>query len=267
VNLQLNNKNVLITGASKGLGAEVVRGFVAEGAHVAMCARSIDSLERLRAEFRGAPFSPLTVSVDATDEKEVARAVISADQEMGGIDVLVNNVGGAIKFADLFTLETEDWINAFKLNIMSMVNFTRATYPILKKSKSPRIVNVSSLTGLQPGVFNPHYSACKAAAINFSKHCANLFAKDSILVNCIVPGTFESDAWDKNSIRVAEEKKISFAAALEIETEIAGKTIPLNRIGRPQDIVPLVLMLASPLTSWQTGSCTVIDGGKNRGIH
>jgi len=267
MNLNLKNKKVFITGASKGLGLEMVKSFAEEGAIVTMCARNSDTLESARDSLAFSNKQLFTYPMDVTNYQEVLRGIEIVGEKMGGLDILINNVGNAAKFAGFFELEEQDWIDTYKQNLMSIVNTVKIAHTYLKKSKSARIINISSLTGLQPGGFSPHYSTNKAAVINLSKHLANILVNDKILVNCIVPGTFESDSWKRNIQRVSEEKGISFEEAEKLELDIARNTIPINRIGKTDDIVPLVLLLASERASWTTGSCFVVDGGKMRSIH
>ena len=268
MNLKLDGKKVLITGSSKGLGLSLVKAFMEEEAIVTMCSRSTDSLEKAFLSINTGYKNKLkTCIVDATNEDSIKQCVKFAVEQMSGIDVLINNVGGANKFASFFDLGSTDWIETFQHNVMSIVHFCREAHSFIKQSQSPRIINISSQTGLQPGIFNPHYSACKAGVINLSKHLSNIFVKDNILVNCVVPGPFESDSWDRYIQRVADQKNITFEVAKELEFKIANQSIPLNRIGKVEDITPIILLLSSSLSSWTTGSCIVVDGGKIRGIH
>ena len=264
--LDLENKKVLITGGSKGLGLATSKAFLSEKAIVTICSRIPDIVDKDRQLLAVSGTRLYKCAVDAKNEDSVAKCVKTAAEQMEGLDILINNVGGAEKFAGFFNLTNKDWLSAYQLNVMSMVHFSRNAYPFLMKSEYPRIVNISSLTGLQPGTFSPHYSTCKAATINLSKHLANIFAKDNILVNCIVPGTFESDSWNRNIQRVAQKKHISIDSAKKEEVELACQSIPLKRIGKADEIVPIILLLASPTSSWETGSCVIIDGGKMRSI-
>jgi 3-oxoacyl-[acyl-carrier protein] reductase len=265
--LNLKDKKVMITGASKGLGFEIAKAFASEGAIVTICARNEDSLIKAKDALSLVSNKVFAFAMDATKHHTVSKVFQTVSKEMESLDILVNNVGSTEKFADFFNLEENDWMSTYKLNVMSIVHCVKAAYPLLKNSSNPRIINISSLTGLQPGVFSPHYSSSNAAVINLSKHLSNIFAKDKILVNCIVPGPFESDGWQRNIQRVADNKNISFKAAQSKEIEIATKNIPLERMGVPSDIAPMVLLLASDCSSWTSGACTVIDGGKMRGMH
>jgi len=264
MNLNLAEKKIVVTGGSKGLGLEIVRSLLDEGALVTMCARNKGTLNTASSLLSLSHERLFTFSVDVKEKASIQQCVEFSSDSMGGIDAIVNNAGGATRFADFFSLDEDDWLTAFALNTMSVVNFSKAAYPYLKKSPTGRIINIASLTGLQPSVFNPHYSACKAATINLTKSMANIMAEDGVLVNAISAGTFESASWDRNIHRVAEEKSISLSRATEEEESLASSTIPLGRIGSGQDIVPLILLLLSEKSSWTTGSCFTIDGGKAR---
>lgn len=257
----------MVTGASKGLGFEIAKAFASEGAIVTICARNEDSLIRAKDALNLISNKVFAFAMDATKYQTVSKVFQMASKEMGSLDILVNNVGSTEKFADFFNLEEDDWISTYKLNVMSIAHCVKAAYPLLKCSANPRIINISSITGLQPGVFSPHYSSSNAAVINLSKHLSNIFAKDKMLVNCIVPGPFESDGWQRNIQRAAVSKNISFESAQMMENEVTIKGIPLKRMGLPGDIAPMVLLLASDRSSWTSGACIVIDGGKMRGIH
>lgn len=266
MDLKLKGLKVLVTGSSKGLGASIVKAFLDEGAFVTMCSRSDKSMLKTASSWGSLGDRLFCYKMDASVETSVKDCIQASATQMGGIDILVNNVGGATKFAGFFDLNSDDWSEHFQLNVMSMVYFSREAYPYLKKSKAPKIINISSLTGIQPGIFSPHYSVCKAATINLSKHLANIFAKDRIMVNCVAPGPFESDSWNENIQRVSNEQKISFDKAQEKETTAAARAIPLDRIGTPEDITPIILLLASSASQWTTGACFVIDGGKMKTI-
>ncbi|NQV49889.1 MAG: SDR family NAD(P)-dependent oxidoreductase [Candidatus Marinimicrobia bacterium] len=264
---QFTHKNVFITGGSEGLGLELAKAFIEAGSTVTICGRQKIKLDKALNELKKISSHIFAVPADVTNKMEVVQAIEKAVALMGSLDVVINNVGSTDKFGGFFDLDEKDWMDTYKKNVLSVVHTVKAAHPYLKKSKNPRVVNIASITGLQPGIFNPHYSASKAALINLSKHLSSLFAPDHILVNCIVPGTFESGAWTRNIERVAHEKKITVDEAATIENQLAVNSIPLNRIGQPKDIIPLILLLASEHAAWITGSCFVVDGGKMRSMH
>lgn len=262
----LSGRVAVVTGASKGIGKAIAMRLAAAGAHVVICARDPQHLELTAREIRESGGSVLVIPVDVTDGNAVRAAVERVANEVNGIDILVNNAGGAIRFGGLAELSDDDWINAFQLNVMSMMYFVKASLPWLRQSKNARIITISSIAGVEPGLFNPHYTTTKAATINFTKVLANSLAKERILCNVVCPGTVRTDAWDKNIDETAHRESITreAAAALVEQQEVAK--IPLGRIGESEEIAGLVAFLASDEAGWITGSCFNVNGGKTRSI-
>lgn len=262
----LSGRVALVTGASKGIGKAIAVRLAAAGAHVVICARDPERLELTAKEIRELGGSVLAIPVDVTDGNAVRAAVERVANEARCIDILVNNVGGAIRFGGFAELNVDDWANAFQLNVMSMVHFVKASLPWLRQSRNARIITISSIAGVEPGLFNPHYTTTKAATINFTKVLANSLAKEGILCNVVCPGTVRTDAWNKNIDETARREGITreMAAAL-VEKQEAAK-IPLGRIGESDEIAGLVVFLASDDASWITGACFNVNGGKTRSI-
>src|SRR5262245_56246248 len=252
--LELEGRTALVTGGSKGIGRAIARSFARHGANVVVTSRSNTS-----------PEDGITaITADATDSEATRRAVAMTAERFGGLDILVNNVGGVEKIRGFLDLQKEDWIEAFEQNVMSVVHAVQHALPLLKKSRHGRVINISSITGVEPGMLVPHYCATKAAVINLSKHLANALASDQILVNVVCPGQVLTEARGKLAEFMAETEGLSIAAAIEkIDTQGASR-IPLGRIGAADDIAELVTFLASDRASWVTGSCLHIDGGKLR---
>lgn len=262
MDLQLKDRVALVTGGSKGIGASIVRQLAKEGAKVIFCARPSSAMSALELEVRATGGDCLALPVDVFDVHEIKKLVDAAAMHWGGLDVLINNVGGAIKFGGFDELTDEDWMRSYEFNVMSMVRFTRAVLPYLRKSELKRIVNISSISASQPGSYNPHYTVTKAAVINLSKHLANVLVKDKILVNTVCPGPVHSDSWEENILRIASARGISETdARFLVENEESAK-IPLGVVGEGDQIASVVALLASPLSDWTTGSCFHVNGGK-----
>ncbi|MDH3688327.1 MAG: SDR family oxidoreductase [Gammaproteobacteria bacterium] len=262
--LGLNGRVALVTGGSKGIGRAIVQALVEEGVRVAVTARGAEALRKTALELSG--FDILTVPADAIDQKAASSVVARVVDVFGGLDVLINNVGGAGRFGGFRDLTDIDWRNAFNLNVLSLVHFVQAADQYLRSSKSGRIINLSSIAGLQPGAFNPHYSVTKAATINLSKFLADYFVKDGVLVNVVCPGPVHSESWEENVHRLALERHITVEEARQqVEREESSK-IPLGRIGECKDVAGLVVFLASERAAWVTGSCFHVNGGKLKTI-
>ena len=185
MDLQLRGRIALVTGGSRGIGAGIVRQFAQEGVKVIFTARASTAMSTLEAEVRSSGGDCLAVPVDVFDAGALQTAVDAAATHWGGLDILVNNVGGAIRFGGFEELNDEDWIKAFEFNVMATVRCTRAALPYLRRSTLKRVINISSISAQQPGFFNPHYTVTKAAIVNLGKHLANILAKEQILVNTV----------------------------------------------------------------------------------
>ena len=252
--LNLKSRKVLITGAGDGIGRALALAFAKEGAQVAVCARSQDRLDSLADEIEGA--GHLFVSADLGKAEGVETFHENVTQQLGQVDVLINNVGAILKLANFFELTDQDWEDSFQINLMSAVRLTRLCIPSLKQSTCSRIINISSIAAGNPQEVFPHYSAMKAGLSNFTVSLAQTLAADKILVNSISPGPVWSKSWEdeaQNSSSPEQAKK-------EIMQQ-TGETIPLKRMGMPEDLTGLALFLASEQSTWITGTNFTVDGG------
>lgn len=264
--MSLKNLRALVTGSSHGIGLEIARAFAVAGAEVILCGRNPGSLEEAKKSLRGLTGKVEAVQVDATDAKSVKSLFETIVKKGNRLDILVNNVGGARPFGGFFDLTDEDWRGSFDFNFMSMVYFAREAIPFLRASRQASILNISSVPAHQPGRFNPHYSAAKAAMVNLSKHLSNLLAPENILVNTLCPGTLDGGGWERNIRDKAERENLDFAAAEAKMREEENKKVPLNRVGTPKDIAAMAVFLASTQARFITGECIHIDGGVTRSI-
>jgi 3-oxoacyl-[acyl-carrier protein] reductase len=242
VDLGLNGRRCVVTGSTGGIGAEVVRQLRAEGAQVVSSGRS--------AEGPGDHH----VVVDLTQRGEPERLVGEAAELLGGLDVLVNNVGGT-EIRRLAELTDDDWQASFELNLMSAVRATRAALPPMRKRGAGAIVNVSSTAGKRPSGGMPDYSVMKAALLSFSRLVADLSAKDGIRCNAVTPGPTATGAWvgegglaDQQGERAAVLEKVG-----------AGR--PLGRLAQPEEIAAVIVFLLSERASYVTGAAWSADGG------
>lgn len=266
MDLGLKDKVAVVTGASKGIGRAVAVSLAREGVKVVIAARGQEALSATEKEIHSFGGEVFMVRADVTAAVDVQNLAATTVRHMGRIDILVHNAGGAERFSDLDGLNDEDWGRAYDLNLLSAVRLTRAALPELRKSSLPRIIFISSVSGLQPGGYNPHYAAAKAAQINFSKYLSNTLARDKILVNTVCAGPVHSHSWDMNVSHVAElRQKDVETVRREFEAQEAAK-VPLGRVGEPEDVASVVTFLASVQASWITGSCFHVDGGKIRSI-
>ena len=233
-------RNVLITGASRGIGAECAREFTRNGDRVFINYNSSKTAAEKIAAETGA--IPVKADVSNFDEVNKMREIIGG---YGRLDVLVNNAG--ISQIKMFTDITEnDWDNMFNVNIKGMYLVTRAFVGDMIAAKSGKIINVSSMWGVTGGSCEVHYSASKAAVIGFTKALAKEFGPSGINVNCIAPGVIDTDM----NVHLGNDD----LDALKDET-------PLMKIGTPEDVAKTVFFLASKNSEFITGQVLNVDGG------
>lgn len=233
------------------MGKEIALSLAREGIEVVVCGRNKKYVKN---------------SLDATNPSEVKEFFKKVIAKIGHLDILVNQIGGVKKFGNFLDLTNEDWQDSWNLNLMTAVNFSREAIPWLKKSKNARIINISTIPAHQPGQFNPHYSASKAALLNLSKYLSNFLAKDNILVNTICPGTLFGGSWEEKVRDKSERSNISIKKAEILLRQEEENKVPLGRICQLQDVADLVVFLASDKANFITGTCINIDGGVVKSI-
>jgi 3-oxoacyl-[acyl-carrier protein] reductase len=243
VDLGLTGKRCLVTGSTGGIGLEVVHQLVGEGASVVSCGR------------RDAPNAGETahVAADLSGAGQPERAVGEAAEALGGLDVLVNNVGIArqARFEDVLD---DEWDAYWQLNVMSYVRAIRAALPRLRDGGGA-IVNVSSTAGKRPSTGMPHYSVTKAAVLSLSRLVADLYAGDGIRCNAVTPGPTATDAWLGEG-GLADQQ----GAREEVLAKVAAGR-PLARLAQPEEIAAVIVFLCSDRASYVTGAAWSADGG------
>jgi NAD(P)-dependent dehydrogenase (short-subunit alcohol dehydrogenase family) len=255
MDLKLNGKTALVTGASRGIGLAVVRALTAEGVRVVAASRNPG--QELAAA--GAK----SVAVDLSDPAGAERLVSEAVVELGGIDILVNNVGGGDGDLAGGFLDQSDarWAEVMDLNFFATVRVTRAALPALLDSRGA-IVNVSSVSARVPAGSPVAYAAAKAATTSFGKAIAEEFGPRGVRVNTVSPGPVRTDMWESPTgygAGVAAAMGVPHADLLAALPAQVGMVI--GRLIEPAEVASLVAYLASPLAAATTGTDHLIDGG------
>jgi NAD(P)-dependent dehydrogenase (short-subunit alcohol dehydrogenase family) len=253
MDLHLDGKVAVVTGASRGIGLAVTRSLAAEGVRVVAGARAGGELDELEG------VHPVRVDLTAADGP--ARLVEEAVDAFGGIDILVNNVGAVRPRLDGFlNLTDEDWDWALTINFLAAVRTTRAALPHLVLRAPATIVTVCSVNALLPDPLVIDYSAAKGALANFSKALSKEFGPRGVRVNTVSPGPVETDLW-LGPDGVAATVARSSAGAPDAVAKNAVEDTATGRFTHPQEVADVVLLLASDRAGNVTGSDVVVDGG------
>ncbi|MGC9269357.1 SDR family NAD(P)-dependent oxidoreductase [Acidiphilium sp.] len=245
--MRFKERRVVVMGGSRGIGFAIAKGFAAEGADVAICARGAEGLEVARKEIASHSHAIYAARCDLADAAQIAAFIPEAAGALGGIDVLVNNASG---FG--MTDDETGWDASFKVDIMAIVRASQAAVPFLQTDEGGSIINIASISGLRASTRSGPYAAAKAAAINYTMSQAAQLARQNIRVNAISPGAIEfpGGVWDR---RKRDNPKL-------YETTLAS--IPFGRFGTAEDVADVALFLASPAARWITGQNIVVDGGQ-----
>ena len=253
--LGLNGKVAIVTGASRGIGRSIALGLAAEGCRLGICARGAERLEQTAGEVRAAGAEVLALPVDATDASALEQFVAAVGERYGQIDILVNNVGGGGK--DLFAETTdEDWAGAFDLTLWPAIRASRLVVPWMERQGRGAIVMISSIFGREWGG-RPAYNVVKAAENALAKSMARQYAATGIRVNAVAPGSiiFPGGSWQR---RVDENP--------ERLAEFVRNELPLGRFGYPEEVANVVTFLVSDAASLMIGACVNVDGGQSRSL-
>jgi 3-oxoacyl-[acyl-carrier protein] reductase len=246
MDLGLEGRACVVTGASRGIGLATARILSAEGARVLGVARGdVEGMESL--------------SLDVTEPDAADRIVEACVSRFGSIDVLVNNAGTS-RVRGLDELTEEDWQEQLDLHVMAPMRLMRAAAPRMAERGWGRIVNVCSSAGKRPSLTNPAYSVSKAAQLSLSRVFADTYAARGVLVNAVAPGAVASPLWladDGLAEQVAAAQGTTREEALEAQR---GK-IPLGRFGTEDEIAAVVAFLCSERASDVVGAAWSVDGG------
>ena len=257
MNLELDHRVVLVTGASRGIGRAIALGFARERCRLVVCARGERELRQVTEELReaGAP-AVRALALDVT-RPDAADALVDAAAELGGLDVVVSNAGGNRhkRFEDT---TDEDWRDLLELNTIAGLRLARAALPSLRSRGGGAITFIASIWGREAGGVNyTLYNASKSALISAAKVLATELARERIRVNTVAPGSirFPGGGWDR---RVEADP--------EGMAEFVARNLPRGSFGTPEEVADVVVFLSSARASLITGACINVDGGQSHSL-
>ena len=240
--INFENKKVIVTGATGGIGSSVVEKFIEMKANVLATGRNVDKLEELKKKFKNLKI----LSFDTSEHGDIEKFIDNASNELGGsADILINNAG--VNQDNLsIRMEIEEWKQVIDINLTSTFLLSKFAIKKMLKNKYGKIVNITSVIGHTGNVGQSNYAASKGAIISMSKSLALEYAKKNINVNCISPGYITTNMTDQ----INEKWK-----------EIIKSKIPMDKFGLPKDVANTVIFLSSEEASYITGQTIHVNGG------
>lgn len=258
--LQLNDKKALVTGGSQGIGKAIAFALAREGADIAMCSRSSESLEAAAREISDETGREVVaIPADLTSTKDAEHFVNRAHDALGRIDILVNNAGAA-PGGVIETLSEDDWESALQLKFLGYVRCLRYVLPIMTRQGGGRVVNLIGNDGVKPSYWEIAPGAANAAGQNLTQSLSGQYGKHNISFVAINPGPVHTERWDGLVSAMARDMGLSHEEA----DQLAPSSIPMGRIAEPEEVANLVAMLSSPLMHYVTGTMIEIDGGQQK---
>jgi NAD(P)-dependent dehydrogenase (short-subunit alcohol dehydrogenase family) len=252
INFDLSGKVALITGASRGIGEAIAVAYSQAGAKVVLASRKQADLDQVAEQIRALGRDVLAMAAHTGDMAAISAVVAKAVDAFGGIDIVVNNAATNPHFGPILTAEDSHWDKILDVNVKGYFRVVKACMESMQARGGGKIINMSSVAGLEPQPMMGVYSVSKAAVLMLTKVLAAELAPYNIQVNAIAPGFV----------------KTKFSAALWQNPQINEailKRIPQKRMAEPEEIAGLAVYLASPASSFVTGSIFSIDGGQLTG--
>ena len=242
----LKDKNIIVTGAPRGIGKEIALALAQNGANIAINYRNYnEEVEELINSIKEFGVDAIAVKCDVSKSDEVDNFISEVKNHFSSIDVLVNNAG-ITKDGLLLRMKDEDFNSVLDVNLKGTFNTTKSISPIMIKQKHGKIINISSVVGIVGNAGQCNYAASKAGVIGFSKSVARELASRNINVNVVAPGYIDTDMTKSLPDKVKDE---------------ILKSIPMKKMGNPKEVANLVLFLSSSLSDYITGQVINVDGG------
>ena len=245
-NIDLKGKRAIVTGAARGIGFAIAERLLQSGATVTLWDIELPSLEKAQADLKSAG-KVFSVEVDVTQENSIKRGVELTYEHMGDVEILINNAGITGGNATVWDMGITEWQKVLDIDLTGVFLCCRALAPRMMRKGYGRIVNIASIAGKEGNPNAAHYSAAKAGVISLTKSLGKEMVETGVLCNCVTPAVIETPMLDQ----MTDQHKNYMVSK-----------IPLNRMGKPEEVAALVAWLASEDCSFSTGAVFDISGGR-----
>ena len=258
MDLGLSGKVAVVSGASRGIGRSIALALAAEGAHLCICARNAEGLEKAAADMREKGAEVEAVALDVTETEGAEQLIGAAVSRFGGVDILVNNVGGSLGSSSLLDNDIETYMNVFNINFWASVKLMKIYSEKMVTNGWGRIINIASIFGREYGGKSSSYMSSKASLIAATKHLSIELADKGVTVNSIAPGSIKhkGGSW---------EKFVNNSSSQEV-SDFINQNLPMKDFGSPEPVGDMVSFLSSPRSFTITGACINIDGGQSSNL-
>jgi 3-oxoacyl-[acyl-carrier protein] reductase len=268
--VDLTGRRALVTGSTNGIGEAAVRLLASCGASVVVHGRDAAKAERVVAEIAAAGGIAAAITGDLAVTSDVEAVIAAIERRLGGVDVLVNNVGDARPFSsDWFAVDDEQWIASYQRNVVAGVMMIRHLVPGMRARRWGRIINIGSGSYSKPTVDFPAYAPAKAALVSMTISLARALTGTGITANVVSPGAVLTATMESNLAAMGRAEGWPETDLRAIEARLIREKWPnaVGRMGRPEEVAAAIAFLASPLSSYITGSNLRIDGGEACTFH
>ena len=256
--MDMTGKTVAVTGGARGIGRAACIEFADNGASVVVCDIDLETAQKVADEINEMGAKAIAFKMDVTSESDAAAMVELAVKTFGSLDVMMNNAGIIDGFKKTYDLTVEEWDHTFAVNVKGVFIGCKAVIPQMRKQGYGRILNAASQMGKTAGDIIGHYSASKAAVILLTKTLAKELATENIHVNCICPGSVDTEmtAW--------EAQQFLDWQGIPVEQSYKNweSAIPMKRFATPRDIAKVYVFLASEYADYMTGQAVNVSGGQ-----